>query len=78
MKCPRCGNEMTVDSHRRYPVAMCYECGYIEGQNVEPIKAGKTNYERLKALNFNETTAFISAGLGVDHETVENWLNKIE
>lgn len=75
MKCPRCGSEMTLDSHRKYPINMCYECGYTEGQNVEPIKAGKTNFERLKALNFNEAAAFISSGLGVEYNKVEDWLN---
>lgn len=32
MKCPRCGHEMTLDTHRKYALNMCYECGYIEGR----------------------------------------------
>ena len=35
MKCPRCGSEMTLDSHRKIPLNMCYECGYIEGRTLE-------------------------------------------
>ena len=54
MKCPRCGSEMTLDTHRKYPVNMCYECGY------------------------NELTAFISTGLGVDPDKVHAWLGKTE
>lgn len=34
MKCPRCGNEMVLDTHRKYPLNMCYECGYMEGRPV--------------------------------------------
>ena len=57
MKCPRCGSEMTLDSHRKYSAYMCYECGYIEGR-------------------YNELTAFISTGLGVDQKKVREWLDK--
>ena len=35
MKCPKCGADMVTDNHRRYPVEMCYYCGYMEGQNIE-------------------------------------------
>ena len=35
MKCPKCGADMVVDNHRRYPIEMCYQCGYMEGQNIE-------------------------------------------
>ena len=35
MKCPRCGSEMTLDSHRKIPLNMCYECGYIEGRTLK-------------------------------------------
>ena len=53
MKCPRCGHEMTLDTHRKYALNMCYECGYIEGRLIDPEKKGETNFERLKKLNFN-------------------------
>ena len=66
---------MTIDTHRKYAVEMCYECGYIEGRSND-VKPGITNFERLKALNFNELTAFISAGLGVDANKVSAWLDK--
>ena len=68
MKCPRCGHEMTLDTHRKYALNMCYECGYIEGRLIDPEKKGETNFERLKKLNFNEMLAFLSKGLGMDEE----------
>ena len=47
MKCPCCGNEMNLDGHRKIDMYMCYECGYIEGRNVEPAAAVNcTNYEK--------------------------------
>ena len=42
MKCPRCGHEMTLDTHRKYALNMCYECGYIEGRLIDPEKKGET------------------------------------
>ena len=77
MKCPRCGSEMTLDSHRKYAVQMCYECGYIEGRTND-MKPGIKNYERIRSLNYNELTAFISSGLGVDAAKVRAWLDKTE
>ena len=76
MKCPRCGSEMTLDSHRKYAVNMCYECGYIEGRTND-VKPGVTNFERIKALNFNEMTAFLSTGLKIDAGKVSSWLDDI-
>lgn len=35
MKCPRCGKEMVMDGHRKIDLFMCYECGYIEGRNLD-------------------------------------------
>jgi len=75
MKCPRCGHEMTMDSHRKYALPMCYECGYIEGRDVEPIDEKQTNFERIKALNFNELVAFMSAELALDASTLADWLD---
>ena len=77
MKCPRCGAEMTLDSHRKIDLNMCYECGYIEGRNVEePIPhRGETNYERLRSLNFNETVAFIAEGLNLDIGKLSAWMD---
>ena len=74
MKCPRCGKEMVLDSHRKIPLMMCYECGYIEGRSLDG-QEGKTNYEHMKALNFNEMVAFLAGGLDLDKDTVANWLD---
>ena len=74
MKCPRCGNEMEMDSHRKYSVPMCYNCGYMEGRDMGSNPVGLTNFARLKTLNFNEATAFLSAGLGLDEEKLAGWL----
>ena len=73
MKCPRCGNEMNLDSHRKYALQMCYECGYIEGRKVEG-QGGESNFAHMKGLNFNEMAAFLSAGLGLDEEKLVYWL----
>ena len=75
MKCPRCGSEMQIDTHRKYNIPMCYECGYMEGRNLGEAPKGKTNFARLKAMNFNEASKFISAGLKLSEEDVEEWLN---
>ena len=74
MKCPRCGSEMTLDSHRRIPLNMCYNCGYIEGRAVEDVR-GLTNYERLKSLNINEMAAFLAENLGLEESKVAEWLD---
>ncbi len=81
MKCPRCGNEMTLDSHRKIPLNMCYNCGYIEGRRVEGGEVGENNFEHLKGLNLNETAAFLAAGLrkktGLDlsEQAIASWLD---
>ena len=76
MKCPRCGHEMVMDSHRRMDMLMCYDCGYIEGRQMEENQPQphETNFERLHSLNFNETVAFISAGLSIDEQELVHWL----
>ena len=75
MKCPLCGSEMTLDSHRKIPLMMCYNCGYIEGRNIGPKVKKQTNYEHMKTLNFNEMAAFISGGLKVPEAQVAAWLD---
>lgn len=79
MKCPVCGGEMTIDSHRKIDMYMCYSCGYIEGRNtgVAPADINVTNYERLRTMNLNEAVAFISAGLGIPSEDVADWLDDL-
>ncbi|MCR5090444.1 MAG: hypothetical protein K6C08_13150 [Oscillospiraceae bacterium] len=79
MKCPQCGNEMVLDSHRKIPLNMCYNCGYIEGRTVDKTVAQTTNFVHMKGLNLNETAAFLasglsSVGLDVKESTIVNWL----
>ena len=75
MKCPQCGSEMTLDSHRKIPLQMCYNCGYIEGRTIEPKTKKKTNYEHMKGLNFNEMVAFLSGKLDMPKEKIASWLD---
>ena len=74
MKCPRCGSEMTLDSHRKYSAFMCYECGYIEGRMNDSV-IGETNYQHMKKLSPGETAAFLANGLGVDRAKVNAFLD---
>ena len=76
MKCPKCGAEMHVDEHRRYALNMCYECGYIEGRRLEPVRRKATNFERLKKMNMNEAVALIAHGLGVDEKKLASWMER--
>ena len=78
MKCPRCGSEMSQDSHRKISLQMCYNCGYIEGRNVGASMKGKRNFEHMKDLDFNEMSAFLAAGLGLDEQKIADWLNDAE
>ncbi len=78
MKCPRCGSEMTMDSHRKMDLMMCYQCGYIEGRRIEeaPLPEGEvlTNLHHLESLNMNEAVAFLAAGLKIDQQVIFDWL----
>ena len=67
---------MTLDSHRKYDVMMCYECGYMEGRNLGDNiqKSSITNYERLCKMSFNETVAFLCSRLGLNETKVSAWL----
>ena len=85
MKCPQCGHEMTLDSHRKIDLYMCYECGYIEGRNVVPaagapkVSAPKvSNFAHLRGLNLNESAAFLAEGLGLEEEKVAAWLETVK
>lgn len=77
MKCPRCGCEMSVDSHRKYDAMMCYQCGYMEGRELgENLQDHSlSNYKKLHEMNFVETVAFLSAGLGVEEDKLSAWLD---
>jgi hypothetical protein len=74
MKCPRCGSEMELDRHRKIPLYMCYNCGYIEGRATEGGETASTNYNHLDGLTLNETAAFLSKGLGLPEKQVADWL----
>lgn len=74
MKCPRCGSELSLDTHRKYNMQMCYNCGYMEGRTYEPENS-VTNYEHLKKLNILEAAAFISEALNKSEEEVVEWLS---
>ena len=75
MKCPRCGSEMNLDSHRKISLQMCYNCGYIEGRNIGPVAKKQTNFEHMKKLNFNEMVAFLSGKLNIPEEKISDWLD---
>ena len=74
MKCPRCGNEMELDVHRKIPLNMCYNCGYIEGRAMEGGEISATNYNHLDGLTINETAAFLAGGLGLPEDQIAEWL----
>lgn len=78
MKCPRCGSEMTLDEHRKVPTNMCYACGYIEGRTSDDNFKQKldTNFKHMKSLNFNETMAFLSKGLGISEATLSKFFDE--
>ena len=81
MKCPRCGSEMTLDSHRKIPLNMCYECGYIEGRTLEEEPVVVSNYVHLKKLNLDDTAAVLAEGLSyegfdVKKSVMVDWLLK--
>ena len=75
MKCPRCGCEMVLDEHRKIPMFMCYDCGYIENRRIDDeLSENPTNFERMSAMNINEATAFLAHGLGVDIVKTARWM----
>lgn len=74
MKCPRCQNEMLIDNHRKIPLQMCYQCGYIEGRSVQAAQGNITNFAHCKSLNINELASFLADGLEMDREQVILWL----
>jgi len=80
-KCPRCGAPMQPDQHRRMEVMMCYMCGYVDDgsiakKNDRDVEVeGKTNYEHLKTLSPNETTAFLAKAFNIDMEALSDWLD---
>lgn len=74
MKCPRCQNELIIDNHRKIPLNMCYQCGYIEGRSVHLDQGNVTNFAHSKSLDLNELASFMADGLGIDREELILWL----
>lgn len=75
MKCPRCGSEMILDTHRKIDMYMCYDCGYIENRRIDDeLSENPTNFERLGFMNINEATSFLANGLGVDIVKAARWM----
>jgi transcription initiation factor TFIIIB Brf1 subunit/transcription initiation factor TFIIB len=79
MNCPRCGNEMVLDYHRKIPLNMCYNCGYIEGRTIDDSQVDISNFDHLRTLNVKETAAFLSErlksrGINIDADSIETWL----
>lgn len=79
MNCPRCGSEMELDFHRKIPLNMCYNCGYIEGRNVDDSQVEISNFDHLRNLNEKETAEFLSSvlksrNIDLDAELIEKWL----
>ena len=61
MQCPKCGADMVVDSHRRYPIEMCYQCGYMEGQNIEIDNSMKiTVIQSIHKMNEDSLALFLT------------------
>ncbi len=76
MKCPRCGCEMEMDTHRKYALPMCYNCGYMEGRDLGESMSHQSNYEHMKTLNMNEMAAFLSVKLDTTEDEVMAWLSE--
>ena len=79
MNCPRCGNEMELDFHRKIPLNMCYNCGYIEGRTIDDSQVDISNFDHLRTLNVKETAVFLSKGLKsrdieLSADVIETWL----
>ena len=69
---------MTLDTHRKIPLEMCYSCGYIEGRTSDENFSGtkETNFAHMRELNFNEQVAFLSTGLNIDEKALRAWLDQ--
>ena len=79
MKCPKCGADMVTDNHRRYPVEMCYYCGYIEGMNVEIDNSMRiTAIQTFNRMNCDSMALFLSQCdfKGGTQEDIRKWLDE--
>ena len=79
MKCPKCGADMVVDNHRRYPIEMCYQCGYMEGQNIEIDNSMRiTVIQTINRMNEDELALFLTQCdfVGSTQKEVRKWLDQ--
>lgn len=60
MKCPCCGKEMVLDGHRKIDLFMCYECGYIEGRNINDMYVPKAAAHHRR-IDLKKAVALIAA-----------------
>ena len=78
MKCPRCGNEMVMDEHRKMNLFMCYECGYVEGNSLEddvrPYQ--ETGMEHLHS-SLNESVSTLEKEIGFVEHNVNSWAKNL-
>ncbi|MCI9467768.1 MAG: hypothetical protein HFG45_00500 [Oscillospiraceae bacterium] len=78
MQCPKCGADMVVDSHRRYPIEMCYQCGYMEGQNIEIDNSMKiTVIQSIHKMNEDSLALFLTQCdfKGATEAEIRKWLD---
>ena len=78
MKCPKCGADMVVTNHRRYPMWMCYYCGYMEGRNMEIDNSMRiTVAQTFNRMNEDDMALFLSQCdfKGASFEDVRAWMD---
>ena len=80
MKCPKCGADMVTDNYyRSYPVMMCYQCGYMEGRNLEIDNSMKiTVIQSIHKMNEDSLALFLSQCDFKDasQEEIRQWLGQ--
>ena len=79
MKCPRCGSEMVMDAHRKMELGMCYECGYVEGSNLEsePQQYHESGLEHLYSINLDESVSTIAKEIDAVEKNVNSWAKRL-
>lgn len=70
---------MVVDNHRRYPIEMCYQCGYMEGQNIEIDNSMKiTVIQTIHKMNEDSLALFLTQCdfKGATETEIRAWLDQ--
>lgn len=70
---------MVVDNHRRYPIEMCYQCGYMEGQNIEIDNSMKiTVIQTIHKMNEDSLALFLTQCdfKGATEAEIRAWLDQ--